>query len=100
VQSTLLTGKLTGNFSNLGLFLRFWLLIDQQIQSLAAKFPNAMKQGVFLTEQGIFSAEQGILGFEQGIGARTNFLAIGPLSAIPGADTAVDQDIQSIPVRF
>jgi hypothetical protein len=62
--------------------------------------PYAMKQGIFLTEQGIISAEQGILGFEQGIGARTNFLAIGPLSAIPGADAAVDQDIQSIPVRF
>jgi hypothetical protein len=33
--NSLLTGNLTGNFSNLGLFLRFSLLIDEQIQSLA-----------------------------------------------------------------
>src|SRR6202030_4625265 len=37
-QNSLLTGNLTGNFSNLGLFLRFSLLINKQIQMLAAKF--------------------------------------------------------------
>jgi hypothetical protein len=39
-STSLLTGKLTGNFSNLGLFLRFRLLNGEQIQWLAAKFPT------------------------------------------------------------
>jgi hypothetical protein len=59
--NSLLTGNLTGNFSNLGLFLRFSLLINGQIQMLAAKFPSKWNREIFLTEQGIIFAEQGIL---------------------------------------
>jgi hypothetical protein len=32
-SNSLLSGNLTGNFSNLGLFLRFSLLINEQIQA-------------------------------------------------------------------
>ena len=39
-QNSLLTGKLTGNFANSGLQQRFPHLINELIQSLAAKFPT------------------------------------------------------------
>src|ERR1700730_7296188 len=45
---SLLTGNLTGNFSNLGLFLRFLLLINEQIQMLASKFPSKWNRELFL----------------------------------------------------
>jgi Asparaginase len=45
--NSLLTGNLTGNFSNLGLFLRFSLLINKQIQMLAAKFPGKWNREFF-----------------------------------------------------
>ena len=45
--NSLLTGNLTGNFSNLGLFLRFSLLIDEQIQSLAEQFPTQLNREFF-----------------------------------------------------
>jgi len=38
--NSLITGKLTGNFSNSGLFLRFSLLIVKQVQWLAEQFGN------------------------------------------------------------
>jgi hypothetical protein len=60
-SNSLLTGKLTGNFSNLGLFLRFWLLKRRANSMACSKIPYAMKQGIILTEQGIIFAEQGIL---------------------------------------
>jgi hypothetical protein len=44
---SLLTGNLTGNFSNLGLFLRFLLLINEQIQMLASKFPSKWNREFF-----------------------------------------------------
>jgi hypothetical protein len=47
VLNSLLTGNLTGNFSNLGLFLRFSLLIGEQIQSLADKFPTQWNREFF-----------------------------------------------------
>jgi hypothetical protein len=37
----------TGNFSNLGLVLRFSLLIDGHIQTLAAKFPSKWNREFF-----------------------------------------------------
>ena len=46
-RNSLLTGNLTGNFSNLGLFLRFSLLINEQIQMLAAKFPSKWNREFF-----------------------------------------------------
>ena len=46
-NGTLLTGNLTGNFSNLGLFLRFLLLINEQIQMLASKFPSKWNREFF-----------------------------------------------------
>jgi hypothetical protein len=46
-SNSLLTGNLTGNFSNLGLFLRFSLLINEQIQMLAAKFPSKWNREFF-----------------------------------------------------
>jgi hypothetical protein len=48
----------------LGLFLRFSLLINEQIQMLAAKFPSKWNREFFLTEQGIIFAEQGIFAPE------------------------------------
>jgi hypothetical protein len=42
-----------GNFSILGLFLRFPFQIDEQIQSLAAKFPTQWNRECFCTDQGI-----------------------------------------------
>jgi hypothetical protein len=45
--NSLLTGNLTGNFSNLGLFLRFSLLIDEQLQSLAGQFPTQWNREFF-----------------------------------------------------
>jgi hypothetical protein len=47
-SDSLLTGNLTGNFSNLGLFLRFLLLINEQIQTLASKFPSKWNRELFL----------------------------------------------------
>jgi hypothetical protein len=47
VSNSLLTGNLTGNFSNLGLFLRFSLLICEQIQSFADKFPTLWNREFF-----------------------------------------------------
>jgi hypothetical protein len=44
---SLLTGNLTGNFSNLGLFLRFLLIINEQIQMLASKFPSKWNREFF-----------------------------------------------------
>jgi hypothetical protein len=46
-SDSLLTGNLTGNFSNLGLFLRFLLLINEQIQMLASKFPSKWNREFF-----------------------------------------------------
>ena len=37
----------TGNFSNLGLFLRFSLIINEQIQMLASKFPSKWNREFF-----------------------------------------------------
>jgi hypothetical protein len=49
-----------GNFSILGLFLRFPFQIDEQIQSLAAKFPTQWNRECFCTDQGIWQRDQGI----------------------------------------
>jgi hypothetical protein len=46
-SNSLLTGNLTGNFSNLGLFSRFSLLIISQFQMLAAKFPSKWNREFF-----------------------------------------------------
>ena len=46
-SDSLLTGNLTGNFSNLGLFLRFLLIINEQIQMLASKFPSKWNREFF-----------------------------------------------------
>jgi hypothetical protein len=46
-RDSLLSGNLTGNFSNLGLFLRFLLLINEEIQMLAAKFPTKWNREFF-----------------------------------------------------
>ncbi|HEV7999131.1 MAG TPA: hypothetical protein VGP63_04575, partial [Planctomycetaceae bacterium] len=45
--NSLITGKLTGNFSNSGLFLRFSLLIVQQVQWLAEQFPTQLNREFF-----------------------------------------------------
>src|SRR5215216_5232537 len=74
--NSLRTGNLTGNFSILGLFLRFSLLIDAEIQWLAAKFPTHRNREFFRPEQGIWQRDQGISGREQGMSRdvfRTSF---------------------------
>jgi hypothetical protein len=45
--NSLITGKLTGNFTNFGPFPRFSLLIDEQIQSLAEQFPTQLNREFF-----------------------------------------------------
>jgi hypothetical protein len=45
--NSLITGNLTGNFSNLGLLPRNAILIHEQIQSLAAKFPTQWNREFF-----------------------------------------------------
>jgi hypothetical protein len=45
--NSLITGKLTGNFSNSGLFLRFSSLINEGIQSLPEKFPTKWNREFF-----------------------------------------------------
>src|SRR5580704_17231531 len=52
--NSLLTGNLTGNFSNLGLFLRFSLLINEQMQMLAAKFPSKWNREFFRWNRELF----------------------------------------------
>ncbi len=52
--NSLRTGNLTGNFSNLGLFLQFSLLINQQIQMLAAKFPSKWNREFFCRNRELF----------------------------------------------
>src|SRR5215208_3801221 len=74
--NSLRTGNLTGNFSILGLFLRFSRLIDAEIQWLAAKFPTQRNREFFRPEQGIWQRDQGISGREQGMSRdvfRTSF---------------------------
>jgi hypothetical protein len=56
------TGKLTGNFAESGSFRRFRYPVNEQIQSLAAKFPTQPSREFLETEQGILDKEQGILG--------------------------------------
>src|SRR6202023_1151813 len=75
-SDSLLTGNLTGNFSNLGLFLRFLLIINEQIQMLASKFPSKWNREFFRRNRELFlpnrefsrpNRELGIRIPEQGI---------------------------------
>jgi hypothetical protein len=45
--NSLLTGKITGNFSILGSILKFWPPFDMQLQRLAAKFPTQWNRELF-----------------------------------------------------
>jgi hypothetical protein len=47
VPNSLLTGKLTGNFVDSSLLLRFWRPVGEQIQCLAAKFPTQWNRELF-----------------------------------------------------
>jgi hypothetical protein len=52
LSDSLLTGKITGNFADFGPTARFSRPGSQRIQWLAAEFPYAMEQGIFVPEQG------------------------------------------------
>ena len=59
-QNSLLTGKLTGNFSILGLNSEILAAIRHATSKACSQIPYSMEQGIVLAEQGIYWSEQGI----------------------------------------
>jgi hypothetical protein len=58
--NSLITGKITGNFAESGLPMRFSNLIHERIQELAAKFPTQRNREFFCWNREEKSFEQGV----------------------------------------
>src|ERR1700730_7992130 len=58
--NSLLTGKLTGNFTDSGPLRQFRRLFAQQLQKVAAKFPKQWNREIFLRNRELFAKNREI----------------------------------------